>query len=229
MAAPLSSPPWESSNLADASKKDIVAYIHENATPAFLRLHKLNGKPASIVKAAKKDALDAAYVALIAGGDDVCRKEGEQLAMDAIALEKEADDAAKKAAADAAALESAEKPAVEAVVEVPKFAKQVLKKGNGERPKKGDTVSCFYTGYLPDGKIFDSNNDPKKKKPVPLTFKVGVGRVIRGWDEGLLTMSKGEKARLVIESEWAYGKKGAPPRIPPDTQLTFEVELVRIE
>ncbi|RKO91289.1 hypothetical protein BDK51DRAFT_15496, partial [Blyttiomyces helicus] len=96
-------------------------------------------------------------------------------------------------------------------------------------PKKGNTVSCFYTGTLEDGRIFDSNNTGKKK-PVPLKFKVGVGRVIRGWDEALLTMSKGEKAKLYIESEWAYGKKGMPEaRIPPNSPLIFEVELVGIE
>ncbi|CAD7691230.1 unnamed protein product [Nyctereutes procyonoides] len=67
----------------------------------------------------------------------------------------------------------------------------------------------------------------KKKNAKPLSFKVGIGKVIRGWDEALLTMSKGEKARLEIEPEWAYGKKGQPDaKIPPNGKLIFEVELV---
>ncbi|KAB1280707.1 Peptidyl-prolyl cis-trans isomerase FKBP3 [Camelus dromedarius] len=63
-----------------------------------------------------------------------------------------------------------------------------------------------------------------------LSFKVGIGKVIRGWDEALLTMNKGEKARLEIEPEWAYGKKGQPDaKIPPNAKLIFEVELVDID
>ncbi|NXE70563.1 FKBP3 isomerase, partial [Calcarius ornatus] len=70
----------------------------------------------------------------------------------------------------------------------------------------------------------------KKKAAKPLSFKVGVGKVIRGWDEALLTMSKGEKAQLEIEPEWGYGKKGQPDaKIPPNAKLFFEVELVDIE
>ena len=82
-----------------------------------------------------------------------------------------------------------------------------------------------YTGKLTNGKVFDSNQSGSKKKKQPLKFKgelpctsascyisfiVGVGRVIRGWDEGLMTMTKGEKATLTIEPEWAYGRKGMP-------------------
>jgi len=97
-------------------------------------------------------------------------------------------------------------------------------------PKKGDMVTCRYKGTLDNGKVFDQNVEPVKKKlPPALTFKVGVGKVIKGWDEGLLTMSKGEKAKFVIESDWAYGKKGMEDAgIPPNATLTFEVELVDI-
>ncbi|KAG2457481.1 FKBP3 isomerase, partial [Polypterus senegalus] len=96
----------------------------------------------------------------------------------------------------------------------PKYKKSILKKGDKVNfPKKGDTVSCWYKGTLEDGTVFDSNiatSSKKKKATKPLSFKVGVGKVIRGWDEALLTMSKGEKALLEIDSEWAYGKKGNP-------------------
>ncbi|CAI9549054.1 unnamed protein product [Staurois parvus] len=115
----------------------------------------------------------------------------------------------------------------------PKYTKFMLKKGDKTNfPKKGDTVHCWYTGTLENGTVFDSNittSAKKKKATKPLAFKVGVGRVIRGWDEALLTMSKGEKAKLEIESEWAYGKKGQPDaKIPPNAKLIFEVELVDI-
>jgi FK506-binding protein 3 len=96
----------------------------------------------------------------------------------------------------------------------PKYTKSVLNKGDKTNfPKKGDVVHCWYTGTLQDGTVFDTNiqtSSKKKKNAKPLSFKVGVGKVIRGWDEALLTMSKGEKARLEIEPEWAYGKKGQP-------------------
>ena len=116
----------------------------------------------------------------------------------------------------------------------PKYTKSILKKGDKTNfPKKGDVVHCWYTGTLPDGTVFDTNiqtSSKKKKNAKPLSFKVGVGKVIRGWDEALLTMSKGEKARLEIEPEWAYGKKGQPDaKIPPNTKLIFEVELLSID
>uniref|UniRef100_A0A3B3QE35 peptidylprolyl isomerase n=1 Tax=Paramormyrops kingsleyae TaxID=1676925 RepID=A0A3B3QE35_9TELE len=116
----------------------------------------------------------------------------------------------------------------------PKYTKSVLKKGDKVNfPKKSDTVSCWYTGTLEDGTVFDTNipaTAKKKKQSKPLSFKVGMGRVIRGWDEALLTMSKGETAKIEIEPEWAYGKKGQPDsKIPPNAKLIFEVELVSIE
>ncbi|XP_015721402.1 peptidyl-prolyl cis-trans isomerase FKBP3 isoform X2 [Coturnix japonica] len=116
----------------------------------------------------------------------------------------------------------------------PKYTKSILKKGDKTNfPKKGDTVHCWYTGKLQDGTVFDTNvqtSSKKKKAAKPLSFKVGIGKVIRGWDEALLTMSKGEKAQLEIEPEWAYGKKGQPDaKIPPNAKLFFEVELVDIE
>lgn len=116
----------------------------------------------------------------------------------------------------------------------PKYTKSVLKKGDKSNfPKKGDTVSCWYTGTLEDGTVFDTNIPTvarKKKQTKPLSFKVGMGRVIRGWDEALLTMSKGETARIEIQPEWAYGKKGLPDsKIPPNAKLIFEVELVAVD
>ncbi|KAF9347669.1 FK506-binding protein 2B [Mortierella sp. AD094] len=128
-------------------------------------------------------------------------------------------------------------PAVEkkeAVVESgpPKFTKTVLKKGDKlGYPKKGSNVAVFYTGYFEDGSIFDTNDNTKKKSN-PLRFKVGAGRVIPGWDEAMLSMSRGEKAKITIDAEHAYGKKGLPDAkipIPPNTRLIFDVELVSLD
>jgi len=125
-----------------------------------------------------------------------------------------------------------EVPKKEEEKEKPHYKKNIIKAGDKTNfPKKGDTISCRYKGTLEDGKIFDQNVEPVKKKLLPpLKFKVGVGKVIRGWDEALTTMSVGEKARLTIESDWAYGKKGMPDAgIPPNSTLIFEVELLSID
>jgi len=110
------------------------------------------------------------------------------------------------------------------MAEKPGYTKTITKKGSGGTPSKGDTVSVKYTGTFTNGKVFDSNADSK----TPLKFKVGTGQVIRGWDEGLLTMQKGEKAKLIIEPAWAYGKKGKGP-IGPNETLHFDVELLDID
>ncbi|ORY05204.1 binding protein-like protein [Basidiobolus meristosporus CBS 931.73] len=200
----------------DISKKDIVQFLHQNASNQFLLEHKLNGKLQNVAKAGKKDALANAY---------------EQLfATQAFRQPDESDPTLLRA--NAGVTKEVEVKPAEVVVEEPKFKKITLGKGDKERvPKKGDMVSVWYTGRLEDGKIFDSNKgDGKQKKKNPLRFKVGTGRVIRGWDEGLLTMCKGEKARLTIEPEWAYGRKGVPEAgIPPNATLIFEVELVSID
>ncbi|KAK3268768.1 hypothetical protein CYMTET_22745 [Cymbomonas tetramitiformis] len=108
------------------------------------------------------------------------------------------------------------------------YTKTVLSEGNGILPKEGQAVKCKYKGFLDSGKEFDSSFNKTRKKHVPLTFRVGKGEVIKGWDQAVLTMSLGEKAKIVVESAWAYGKKGCPPRIPPNARLTFEIELVAI-
>lgn len=99
---------------------------------------------------------------------------------------------------------------------------QVITQGKGTKPAKTDKVKVHYTGKLLDGTVFDSSVERKE----PATF--GVTQVIPGWVEGLQLMPVGSKYKFVIPAELAYGMRGSPPRIPPNSTLIFEVELLEI-
>jgi len=101
---------------------------------------------------------------------------------------------------------------------------EIIRPGDGKTfPKKGQTVSVHYVGTLTNGKKFDSSRD----RGEPFKFKLGVGQVIRGWDEGVAQMSVGELSKLTCTPDFAYGAKGYPPVIPADSTLIFEVELIK--
>ena len=102
------------------------------------------------------------------------------------------------------------------------LTKTVHQEGTGGHPAKGQEVFALYRGTLENGTQFDANQDREK----PFSFVIGQGQVIKGWDEGFASMKKGEKATLKCSPDYAYGARGSPPSIPPNSTLLFEVELL---
>lgn len=96
--------------------------------------------------------------------------------------------------------------------------------GDGAAASRGQGVSVHYTGWLTDGRKFDSSVD----RGQPITFNIGTGAVIQGWDEGVGSMRVGGRRRLIIPPDLGYGAGGSPPSIPPNATLIFDVELVSV-
>ena len=142
------------------------------------------------------------------------------------------DSAGGKTAEPAATAESASEASAEEVEIVPGLTMRKLQNGYGRAAVAGDYVSVHYTGWLydenaPDGRgtKFDSSVD----RGQPFQFTLGEGRVIRGWDEGVVGMIIGEKRELKIAPDLGYGNRGAGAVIPPGATLLFEVELLGLE
>lgn len=153
-----------------------------------------------------------------------------------VAFSEEGDAAEPAPAATETSAPKAEKPKAEAKAApkakaVPKY-KDVkalkideMKKGKGTEAKSGKIVTVHYTGWLVNGTKFDSSVD----RGQPFTFNLGRGEVIKGWDEGVAGMKVGGKRRLHIPADKGYGANGAPPVIPPNSTLIFEVELLDVK
>lgn len=114
----------------------------------------------------------------------------------------------------------------------------ITEEGNGEKPEQGDSVSVNYVGKLMDGTVFDTSyEDIAKEAGVfngnreykPFTFPIGARQVISGWDEGIMLLNEGSKATLYVPSGLAYGQRGSGKRIPPNSTLIFDVELVEVK
>ena len=116
-------------------------------------------------------------------------------------------------------------PRMNEIITTPSGLKWVeLKVGDGRTAKAGDLVAVHYDGVLKDGKKFDSSRDRKQ----PFIFLLGNGQVIKGWDEGVFGMKEGGKRKLIIPPELGYGERGAGNVIPPNAELHFEVELIKV-
>jgi len=103
--------------------------------------------------------------------------------------------------------------------------KEILEEGTGKRADNGDIVIVHYTGMLEDETKFDSSID----RGQPFSFTLGLGKVIQGWEQGVLGMQIGEKRKLTIGPRLAYGEAGRPGTIPTNATLIFEVELLEIQ
>ena len=101
---------------------------------------------------------------------------------------------------------------------------ETIVEGSGVESKVGDSLTVHYTGMLEDGTKFDSSVD----RGTPFNFILGIGQVIEGWEKGMEGMKVGEKRKLTIQPEYAYGERGFPGVIPPNATLIFEVELLEI-
>ncbi|OQY28018.1 MAG: peptidylprolyl isomerase [Candidatus Cloacimonetes bacterium 4572_55] len=168
----------------------------------------------------KDDVMDS--VRIIRVGSAAEKFVSDQAAFDAY-IKSPAKDDAKKQSADDVEIITKKWPNA---IETPSGLKYVThEEGSGPKPQKGQTVVAHYSGTLLDGTKFDSSYDRNK----PFEFPVGQSRVIKGWDEAFIDMTKGEKRTLIIPYQLAYGEKGRPPQIPAKATLIFEVELLDIK
>jgi peptidyl-prolyl cis-trans isomerase A (cyclophilin A) len=101
---------------------------------------------------------------------------------------------------------------------------EITEAGSGAKPKKGQTISVHYAGYLLNGQKFDSSFDRNQ----PIQVAIGTGQVIAGWDEGIMLLNEGAKAKFIIPPQLGYGAQGAGGVIPPNATLIFEVQLVKV-
>lgn len=121
--------------------------------------------------------------------------------------------------------ESGEPVSTNEVKQMEELKIEDLKVGTGKEAQAGTKVTVHYTGWLTNNTKFDSSVD----RGTPFSFQLGVGQVIKGWDEGVKGMKEGGKRKLTIPSAMAYGERGAGSVIPPNSTLIFDVELLKVE
>ena len=102
------------------------------------------------------------------------------------------------------------------------FKIEITKEGTGPKCHQGANITAHYHGTLANGSVFDSS----VQRNEPFQCQIGVGQVIKGWDQGFLALNKGARAKLTCPPDYAYGPNGCPPVIPANATLTFEVELI---
>ncbi len=170
-------------------------------------------------KIQKDDTIET--VEIIRVGSKAKAFKSDQAAFDALLEGQESTAKEKELAAMEEAMKQINTQYPDAVTTETGLRYVITTEGTGEAPSAGDMVKVHYTGKLLDGTTFDSSIE----RGVPIDFPVGQGRVIKGWDEALLTMKKGEKRTLIIPSNLGYGPSGRGP-IPPNATMIFDVELI---
>jgi len=196
-------------------KKELLKWLNDYGSNNFLQRHKLKGQIAAIAKKTVKTNLVSAY-------EDLwnCKEWKTE--------EEKTADAVPKTQVEVLEKKELKTETKEKAENVKYFTKTVLKKGKGTTfPNKGDSATVRFKGSLQsNGQVFQDNTNTKKDQA--LTFKVGVGQGVKGLDEAITTMSEGEKARIVIPAEHAYGKKGKTGVIPPNETLIFEIDVEKV-
>jgi len=200
-------------------------FITHKATPWLDGKHTVFGK---VVKG--QDVVDAVEnddtiesIKIVRVGDDAKAFKADQASFEKLQSEMQAkqEKEAKEAAEKAAAMIKERWPELEET-DSSMFYKVITPPTGDAKPQRGSMVTAHYRGMLMNGKQFDSSYD----RGQPIQLPIGVGQVIKGWDEALMDMGKGEKRLLIIPPDLAYGAQGRPPVIPPNSILIFEVELV---
>ncbi len=198
-------------------------FITHNATPHLDGKHTVWGHVVEgmdvVNKIAQNDTIES--VEIIRVGDAAKAFKSDQAAFDALLASQESRAQEKDLSAMEEAMEQINGQWPDAITTDSGLKYVVTAEGAGETPKVGDTVKVHYTGKLLDGTKFDSSVD----RGAPIDFPVGQGRVIKGWDEALLSMKKGEKRVLIIPANLGYGPSGRGP-IPANATMVFDVELI---
>mgnify|MGYP006197817149 CR=1 FL=1 len=227
--------PWRDSNRKlDSFQLDALAALRKNPNKPFYRFETING--VNTLRYAQADKMLETCVAChnsYPGSPKTDWKVGEVRGalevthpLDAWALnaQKQLNETKKAETTNNSFLaENAKKEGVKTTASGLQY--KIIKEGTGKQPVATSVVKVHYKGQLLDGTVFDSSY----KRKEPIDFTLGIGQVISGWDEGIQLLKEGDKARLVIPSDLAYGERGAGGVIPPNATLIFDVELMKVK